>query len=229
MIQHFMIGFSAMGNLLLSRFSPLGNLAVSYTGIFYELSTPVFKTRMPTTRHVTKEAVIDAHWDSTPLVPLFELNIPSPPLQILAETISFFQSIMGMKLTDHKLHLENGFEQDDQHNDKTLTQAEGLVWWTFSQEDGWNLIVPEQDITPGTVNASSICPEDNVAIEVHSHGKMKAYFSRTDNRNENEGFIYGVIGNLDLDLPTVMFRVGSDGHFLPLAPDQIFKIGEHAN
>jgi len=55
-----------------------------------------------------------------------------------------------------------------------------------------------------------------VAVVVHSHGKIPTYFSKMDDASEDDGFIFGVIGNLDKPDPTCAFRVGDRGLFFSI-------------
>ena len=58
--------------------------------------------------------------------------------------------------------------------------------------------------------------------EVHSHGRARAFFSATDDRDEQGLRIYGVAGRLDTPLPELRLRVGVYGHFAPVALGQVF-------
>lgn len=49
--------------------------------------------------------------------------------------------------------------------------------------------------------------------EIHSHHRMGAFFSATDDDNEQRSGAYGVIGRLDLPLPHAAFRYSCGGLF----------------
>ena len=85
----------------------------------------------------------------------------------------------------------------------------GLHWMGW----GWELIVPEQ-----VAGATFVHPTDpydpalsHAIIEVHSHHRMAADFSATDDRDETGFKLYGVLGDLDRH-PTLRLRVGIYGH-----------------
>lgn len=59
--------------------------------------------------------------------------------------------------------------------------------------------------------------------EIHSHNTMPAFFSKTDDADEQYTGIFGVIGNLDKDVPTMRFRVGMDGVFKEIAVSDLFN------
>lgn len=59
--------------------------------------------------------------------------------------------------------------------------------------------------------------------EIHSHNTMPAFFSDTDDSDEQYTGIFGVIGSLDQELPTMKFRVGMDGVFKEIAVSDLFE------
>ena len=59
-------------------------------------------------------------------------------------------------------------------------------------------------------------PPQGVVAEFHSHGSSRAFFSATDDRDEQGFRIYGVAGRLDAPLPELSLRVGVYGHFAPV-------------
>ena len=58
--------------------------------------------------------------------------------------------------------------------------------------------------------------------EFHSHGGSRAFFSATDDRDEQGFRIYGVAGRLDDPEPELSLRVGVYGHFAPVDWPQVF-------
>ena len=61
-----------------------------------------------------------------------------------------------------------------------------------------------------------------MVAEFHSHGSARAFFSATDDRDEQGFRIYGVVGRLDAPLPELRLRVGVYGHFAPVDWRQAF-------
>ncbi len=119
----------------------------------------------------------------------------------------------------------------------------GLRWFQDAPDTkrffavGWDgrayrLAVPPQ---AGTATSLAYVPPAGVVAEFHSHGSSRAFFSATDDRDEQGFRIYGVVGRLDTALPELSLRVGVYGHFAPLDWPQVFYgpepgvrlVGEH--
>lgn len=64
----------------------------------------------------------------------------------------------------------------------------------------------------------------NTVVELHSHSGMGAFFSHTDDLDEQGFAIYGVVGELDRLIPDVILRVGVYGYFYPLQWKDIFAL-----
>ena len=98
--------------------------------------------------------------------------------------------------------------------------------------DAYRPVVPAQ---AGTATRLAYLPPKGVVAEFHSHGSSRAFFSATDDRDEQGFRIYGVAGRLDSDRPELSLRVGVYGHFAPLDWPQVFDgpdpgvrlMGEH--
>ena len=86
--------------------------------------------------------------------------------------------------------------------------------------DGYRLVVPPQ---AGTATRLAYQPPAGVVAEFHSHGGSRAFFSATDDRDEQGFRIYGVVGRLDNPLPELRLRVGVYGHFAPVDWPQVFN------
>ena len=87
----------------------------------------------------------------------------------------------------------------------------------------YRLVVPEQE---GTATRLKYRPPAGVVAEFHSHGRSRAFFSKTDDGDEQGFRIYGVAGRLDTDRPELSLRVGVYGHFAPVEWSQVFD-GPH--
>ena len=85
--------------------------------------------------------------------------------------------------------------------------------------DAYRLVVPEQT---GTTSSLTYRPPAGVVAEFHSHGRGRAFFSTTDDRDEQAFHIYGVVGRLDTLRPELSLRVGVYGHFVPVRWGQVF-------
>ena len=85
--------------------------------------------------------------------------------------------------------------------------------------DAYRLVVPPQE---GTGSSLSYQPPSGVIAEFHSHASHRAFFSATDDGDEQGFRIYGVVGRLDTLTPELTIRVGIYGHFAPLRRSQVF-------
>ena len=85
--------------------------------------------------------------------------------------------------------------------------------------DGYRLVVPPQ---VGASASLAYRPPAGVVAEFHSHGSARAFFSVTDDRDEQGFRVYGVVGRLDAPRPELRLRVGVYGHFAPLDWPQVF-------
>ena len=83
----------------------------------------------------------------------------------------------------------------------------------------YRLVVPEQE---GTTTSLEYTPPAGVVAEFHSHGTSRAFFSKTDDGDEQGFRIYGVVGRLDDLEPELSLRVGVYGHFAPVDWPQVF-------
>lgn len=79
---------------------------------------------------------------------------------------------------------------------------------------------PPQQATPISVLATGM--DDPVILcDLHSHGHMRAFFSQTDDADEQSARIFAVIGKLDTE-PEIRLRVGVYGYWQPLPVTAVF-------
>ena len=83
----------------------------------------------------------------------------------------------------------------------------------------YRLVVPPQ---LGTATRLAYLPPKGVVAEFHSHGSSRAFFSATDDGDEQGFRIYGVVGRLDAPRPELSLRVGVYGHFALVGWSQVF-------
>lgn len=86
-------------------------------------------------------------------------------------------------------------------------------------EGEYCLIMPPQEGSAGGVEYERL---SNTVLDIHSHGTMHAFFSGTDDRDEQGLRLYMVVGRLDTLLPDVEMRVGVYGYFAPLELEDVF-------
>ena len=95
------------------------------------------------------------------------------------------------------------------------------LFYLYWRGTGWEVICPEQECTTTSCISLEQHPEP-AAIEIHSHGSMGAFFSATDDREENGCRISTVIGRSKGQLE-ITSRVCAHGLFLDVASDQIYQ------
>ena len=100
--------------------------------------------------------------------------------------------------------------------DRTQEYYLAVTW-----EDGYLLKEPRQDATSCEVNYE-ILPA--AIMDIHSHGGMKAFFSPTDNSDEQGLRLYMVVGRLDTMIPDLKLRIGVYGYFSPIKFEDVFGV-----
>lgn len=68
---------------------------------------------------------------------------------------------------------------------------------------------------------TAVADAASIICDLHSHGNMRAFFSQTDNADEQGARLYAVIGRLDSE-PEMRLRVGVYGHWLALPLTAVF-------
>lgn len=84
---------------------------------------------------------------------------------------------------------------------------------------GWGCARPRQ-----VANATSVTFQDtcDAAVDLHSHNSMAAFFSSTDDADEQGFRFYAVIGKLDTPRPQIAVRVGVYGHVMRVPALTVF-------
>ena len=101
-----------------------------------------------------------------------------------------------------------------------LAGHEAMLAVVYEPPFGYRLLRP-----PQIVGATRVFyrPTAATVLEVHSHHRMAAYFSRTDNADEQGLRLYAVVGRLDAERAEVTLRVGAYGYYLPLPWEAVFE------
>lgn len=111
--------------------------------------------------------------------------------------------------------------------DKAGNPTERLFYLTW--EGMWQLHEPEQDAGHTHVQATQMTPEHQSAVlEGHSHHRMPAYFSHTDNQAElrDGGFrVYFVLGRI-FSQPELRVRICVHGYAWEVPASYFFTVPE---
>jgi len=87
-------------------------------------------------------------------------------------------------------------------------------------QGNYSLGIPSQSQTAASVTYETL-PE--TVLDLHSHvGGVPAHFSSMDDHDEQGFCLYAVVGNLRNLFPTVEFRLGVYGYFMPLLKEEVF-------
>lgn len=108
------------------------------------------------------------------------------------------------------------------------TPREILFYLRFDPDAAaWELTEPEQVAMHSSVRP--VDPSDAscsaALIELHSHHEMRAFWSSTDNRDEQGFKLYAVMGEI-FTTPTLRVRVGVYGYFYELLASEVFEMPE---
>ena len=99
---------------------------------------------------------------------------------------------------------------------RSLEQYLAVTW------DGrYHLTTPTQSREPAEVRYERV---GSTILDIHSHGAMRAFFSGTDDADEQGLCLYMVAGRLDTFLPQVEMRLGVYGYFAPVTKSEIFDV-----
>ena len=151
------------------------------------------------------------------------LYVQSESAHLTARVLAAPCTVRGLASVTEKVELARGpiparlFEvglrwfQDD-----PTTERFFAVRWDGRR---YRLVVPEQE---GTATRLKYTPPPGVVAEFHSHGSSRAFFSKTDDSDEQGFRIYGVVGRLDDPEPELSLRVGVYGHFAAADWPQVF-------
>jgi PRTRC genetic system protein A len=98
-----------------------------------------------------------------------------------------------------------------------IEQMYHFHWWESAE---WRVSAPRQQAGAGRVSYHG-GDDPTIALDLHSHHAMNAFFSLTDDDDEQGLRLYGVIGRI-YDRPELRLRVGVYGDWLELDPLDLF-------
>lgn len=104
---------------------------------------------------------------------------------------------------------------------RALDAPKEIMYHVALPDERIEVRVPDQVGSAGSLSYAGGGDPD-IIMDVHSHCEMKAFFSKTDNRDEQGFRLYGVMGTI-FTRPTMEFRVGVWGDFYPLSMQAIFR------
>jgi PRTRC genetic system protein A len=135
----------------------------------------------------------------------FELALPKIPLYLLWQAIAFFREVYGAH------------------------RSEAAVRVAYDRRRRRHLLdCPPQEVCAARCEFDRLrIPGDSVVVaEIHSHGRIGASFSGTDDRDELADRFYGVVGRVEDFFPEVNFRLSIGGSHLPVEIGELFDTGD---
>ena len=103
--------------------------------------------------------------------------------------------------------------------------AEAIALFAFDEDAGWELIIPEQDVSAVRLNYRMPLEKGKRVTPVgsiHSHCGMRAFFSETDNDDAADfDGIHIVIGKVDLYKPEIMAGVTVNGRTFEINTEEV--------
>lgn len=108
---------------------------------------------------------------------------------------------------------------------KERPDKEALIDVVYNRRDGTFCLVWNQNKAgAGEVDYQPLPDDDKLVLyaEIHSHHKMRAFWSPTDDESERRTGVYGVIGRITHELPEARFRYSCGGHFRELLAEDLF-------
>lgn len=102
-----------------------------------------------------------------------------------------------------------------------MTSSDREQYLAITWESEYRLRIPGQERDGASVKYESL---SSSIMDIHSHGRMGAFFSCTDDSDEKGLRLYMVVGRLDTLLPEVELRLGVYGYFVNLDVDEVFDV-----
>ena len=143
--------------------------------------------------------------------PGFHPSLPRIPYSLMEQAIGLFRTMM--------------------RKGKGRQPAEALVHFYWDkQEQRYFIRVPKQIVSGVSVDAllddEELMTSDRYIhyADLHSHTRMPAVFSKTDDHDERATRVYMVVGRLDRYFPEITVRISNGGRFLEIAPEQVLEM-----
>jgi len=134
----------------------------------------------------------------------FTMNLPKIPLKILWQIIGFFKTVYK----------------------KLSAEAMVQIYWDRSKKE-YFCNVPKQEVSGASVKFkrdAKLEKKHLLVADFHSHNTMSSFFSGTDDRDEKESRLFGVIGNIEEPLPTIKLRACSGGSAVDVPLEEVFDV-----
>lgn len=125
------------------------------------------------------------------------------PMTLLKDIMSFFSQVITKK-------------------GKAL---EAMIWILWNEAQGYHLHVPNQRVSAASASYdwASLPVDSSIIVDIHSHGSMSAFFSSTDDNDDNNSIRFsGVIGFNDRPDRVMKFRFNYLGQHFDVKTEDLF-------
>lgn len=135
----------------------------------------------------------------------FRFNLPNKvPYDFFLQILSFFRAV---------------------NDEFGGAEAALQVFWNEDKQE-YFIHCPEQEVSGATVNFKrdpELEAEHLLILDIHSHNTMGAFFSATDNSDEKETRLFGVVGKITNATPEYKFRAMCGGKAIELDIWDVFQ------
>lgn len=134
-----------------------------------------------------------------------ELAVPKIPFALLGQAVSFFRAVYR------------------QHRAEAILR---IVWNTKTKKH--EMVCPHQRVSGGRVDfgRDPLPPHQVLMADIHSHHSMSAYFSPTDDGDEQADLVYMVVGKIDRIMPELAIRLRASGQDVSMKESDILEPSE---
>lgn len=132
------------------------------------------------------------------------MKLPKISLRILLQIVAFFKDV----------------------NMRYGSEAIVQIFWDRKKKE-YFCSCPKQEVSGASVDFKRDKPMEKkylLVADVHSHNDMDAFFSYTDDKDEKETRLFGVIGNIREPLPNIQFRASSGNSSVEISLEDIFDL-----
>lgn len=135
----------------------------------------------------------------------FERKLPKIPSDLLFEIMAYFREDLSKEAMVRIVY--NKKEQAYSFYKAQGSRSKAAIHYEFNVEEDY--------FSPTMIQV----------MEIHSHNTMPAFFSSTDDKDE-AGYpgVFGVIGQLDRQTPSICLRAGNCGIFKKLSVCDLFEV-----
>ena len=134
----------------------------------------------------------------------FSMKLPKIPMKVLYQIIAFFKEVNQL------------------HHAEAIVQ----VFWNRNKKE-YFIHCPPQKVSGTAANFerdTELEQKHLLVADIHSHNTMAAFFSGTDDQDEKETRLFGVIGKIDDPMPTIKFRANAGNSSTDMPLEDVFNL-----